>query len=308
MLLAAASPAPDYQDGANWMFRDSDVAGADVDLFYIHPTTARSEAPNQPPGDPAIDRWTDISVRERQVSAFDCCRRFVPRYRQATMGAMGKPPPERDAAFGLAYADVLSAFRSYLEHDNKGRPFVLAGHSQGARHALQLLREEIGGTPLERRLVAAYIPGIGIPIDALPVPACTSPSQTGCIVSWNSYDPDADVGPFIARSLASYGLGYAKGPILCVNPVSFSSARPNAPFAWSRGALPGPAVEGPLPTPQPKQVAARCDGGVLRVTTREELPVERLGGGNLHMADIALFWADIRANVRQRVQAFRRDK
>lgn len=306
MLLIAATRPPDYREAVNWMFRDTGGTAQAADVFYVHPTTARTPLANQPPGDVAVDRWTDLSVGVRQVSAFACCRRFAPRYRQATMGALGKPAADRDHAFDVAYDDVRTAFRLYAAVDNGGRPFILAGHSQGSRHALRLLREEIAGTPLAARLVAAYLPGIGLPMAALPLPACATPGQTGCIVSWNSFAPDADVAPFVARSLASYGQGRTTGRILCVNPVSFAIDRPRTDFAAAKGALAGPAQAGPLPPARPARVAANCDGDVLRVITRDGLPVERLSGGNLHMADIALFWADIRRNAQQRVAAYRR--
>ena len=57
--------------------------------------------------------------------------------------------------------DVREAFRYYLEHFNGGRPFVLAGHSQGARCVLELLKEEMNDS-LYGRLVAAYVVGYRI--------------------------------------------------------------------------------------------------------------------------------------------------
>jgi hypothetical protein len=59
------------------------------------------------------------------------CRLFAPMYRQVTLPALramiaGKPiPVDRE----LGYNDVLAAWNYYLEHDNKGRGFVLVGHS-----------------------------------------------------------------------------------------------------------------------------------------------------------------------------------
>jgi hypothetical protein len=308
---SASSVAPDYADPATWLVLDDAGSGAAsppaVDLFYIHPTTSRSQAFNQDLADAATNRWTDISVGTRQLSAFAaCCRRFAPRYRQATSRAFTASRADGDRAYAFAYEDVRSAFRSFIARHNRGRPFIVAGHSQGALHGLRLLREEVAGTPLAERLVAAYLPGIGIPVDTLPrgIPGCATPRQTRCIASWNSFTPDADTTGYVARSLARYGSG-SPAPLLCVNPVSFAMARPATRFAEARGALPGPAVEGPLPALHKAKVAARCDGNVLRVTTRGGLPVETLPGGNLHMGDIALFWADIRANAAQRAAAAR---
>ena len=91
---------------------------------------------------------------------------------------------------------------------------------------------------------------------------------------------------------------------MCTNPLTFDAGRPAADFADAKGTLPAPAVAGPLPPIQPHMVAARCYGGVLRVTVKPGLPVpDRLPGGILHMEDIAFFWADIRADANRRVAA-----
>src|SRR3546814_15517433 len=85
--------------------------------------------------DAATRRWTDLSVTARQASLFDaCCRRFMPRYRQASSRAFAERLGDGAKAYALAYGDVLRAFRSYVAHDNHGRPFIIAGHSQGALH------------------------------------------------------------------------------------------------------------------------------------------------------------------------------
>lgn len=316
LLLAAplakaqdtAPPAPDYADAKSWMALEGEGGAKRADIFYIHPTTLKSQAWNQALDDAATNRWTDISVRERQLSAFaDCCRLFAPRYRQASSRAFAAPPAQGDRAYALAFEDIRAAFRLFIARHNAGRPFIVAGHSQGALHGLRLLREEVAGTPIAHRLVAAYLPGIGIPTDTLPtgIPACATPRQTRCIVSWNSFTPDADTSAYVGRSLARYGSG-KPAPLLCVNPVSFALSRPATTYKQTNGALPGPAVDGPIPKLLKKTIAARCDGNVLRVAVRGGLAVETLPGGNLHMGDIALFWADIRANAMQRVAAMKR--
>jgi hypothetical protein len=43
----------------------------------------------------------------------------------------------------VADQDVLTAFKVYKKQWGKGRPLILAGHSQGSAHAMRLLVEEI---------------------------------------------------------------------------------------------------------------------------------------------------------------------
>src|SRR3546814_1431376 len=85
----------------------------------------------------------------------------------------------------------------------------------------------MAGTPLAGRLVIAYLPGLGIPMSALPadIGACAVPGQTRCVASWNSFDADADTGGYVARSVADHGAPGGDERRLGVNPLSFWLAR-----------------------------------------------------------------------------------
>ena len=164
-----APPAPDYTQPKAWMafpgrsglersvpagFVAVDEASAPADVFFVHPTTYLKN-----------DVWNagydvhglyDEPVLMGQLSAFNgCCRLYAPRYRQASLHSLGKSLP----AVEVAYADVSRAFRYYIAHENHGRPFIIASHSQGSQLAVQLLQSEILGTPLQKQLVVAYVIG-----------------------------------------------------------------------------------------------------------------------------------------------------
>ena len=62
----------------------------------------------------------------------------------------------------LAYSDVRSAWKEYLAKYNKGRPYVLLGHSQGSLMLQQLLAHEIEGKPEAARMKLAIIPGFNL--------------------------------------------------------------------------------------------------------------------------------------------------
>ncbi|MFN3817805.1 DUF3089 domain-containing protein [Blastomonas sp.] len=307
---APVSPAPDYAEAATWAARDSGSAKP-ADVFYIHPTTFRSHEWNQQMADDTARAWTDLSVRDRQLDAFaSCCARFMPYYRQASSRAFAERNGDGAKAYAFAYADVRRAFRHYLEHDNHGRPFILAGHSQGALHGLQLLREEIAGTSAESLLVAAYLPGLGIPAGSLPpgIKVCVRPDSTGCVASWNSFAEGTDAAAYIARSVQDYGTPGRDERVICTNPLTFDVSRPDAEMQASQGARPGSPQPGPVPALEPGKVAAECQGGVLMVNADPSLKIDRLPGGVLHMADIAMFWRDISNNASLRVAAWMRTR
>src|SRR5690606_2347972 len=123
-----------------------------------------------------------------QAPAFNgCCAIYAPRYRQANGTAFFAPSPDGERALDLAYADVRRAFQAFQARRGAARPFVLAGHSQGAVLGERLLVEEIAGTPLRDQLVYAVLPGGAVTVEGLrerapDVPPCAAPDQVGCVV------------------------------------------------------------------------------------------------------------------------------
>ena len=169
-------PTPDY-----------DAAVGEVDVFYIHPTSyMKSDAWNIPIAEFRDTRLLESSMLPDQPRAFNaCCRVFAPYYRQATFDAFLTDRPEGLQAIDAAYEDVTRAFHHFIDNWSEGRPFIIAGHSQGSYHAQRLVAEEIMGTELERRLVVAYVPGYVVPEES-GTPVCQQADQNACLVTWNN--------------------------------------------------------------------------------------------------------------------------
>src|SRR5271154_105494 len=198
---ATAPPAPDYSQRAAWaslpdMKSPSDAtppdvpagdpAKAPVDVFFIYPTSFFSNDHwNASIDDAETNAHTDSGSLAAQASAFNgCCRIYAPRYRQMTLGGFLKWSRSSDKAMALAYSDVKRAFEYYLAHYNHGRPFIIASHSQGSRHATTLIPEMIDNTPLMKRFVGAYVVGTWLPqlwFDNMKkVKPCNGATDTGC--------------------------------------------------------------------------------------------------------------------------------
>lgn len=329
LLVASAGQAevPDYALAVNWAAGPGGPgAGAalpvgatpaakapGVDVFFVHPTTFASEtAFNQDVADAKANAWVDASSIARQASAFSgCCRVFAPRYRQASLKALRGTAAERDAAYALAYGDVERAFDAFLKL-NKGRPFILAGHSQGGLHVATLLEKRIDGTPLAGRMVAAYAIGFNLAegdfgLRYKSLKACATRADTGCVLQWNAVLPELDLAAGEARSEAGFVAKHgdvAGRRTLCVNPVSFEAGRPETDRAQSLGAVPGDPGAGPLQPLVAGAVAAKCDRGFLVVTPDAALGLKPLPGGSMHYHDFGLFWADVRADAVRRSEAF----
>ncbi len=300
--------------------RRADPAAAaeapDFAVFFVHPTSyiplALTEEANW---NAALDNETaDARARlflRGMASAFNRADEiWAPRYRQAVAGAFLTDKPEAQQAIDTAYRDVAQAFAFFVETVDQDKPIVLAGHSQGSLHVLELLRQEVAGTPLEERIAGVYAIGWPISVEhdlpALPLPACAAASQSGCIAAWSSFADDADPQLLMERYSATPGFDgqpRGDGPILCVNPLT-GAAGGQAPASANLGTLVpssdlsrGELVAGAVP--------ARCDNrGLLLIGDPPKMGEGVLPGNNYHVYDILLFWRNLQRDVVTRVNSW----
>jgi hypothetical protein len=294
---------PDKDDPADRVPEGLQDAQKDaaVDVFFLHPTTytgdkRRERHWNADVTDAQTNAKTDASSILFQASLFNGAGRvFAPRYRQAHLHVFftKKDSAEARAALDVAYADVKSAFLHYLEHWNQGRPFILAAHSQGARHTLWLLKELIEGQALEKQLVAAYV--VGWPVKRQffqQLQPCESPEQTDCYCSWRTWE-------------RKYGRRKAfEADVLCTNPLNWST-QPGQymPKSASLG-----AVITPFEKLRPHTADAEVHKGIL-LCRKPKFPGSILFlRKNYHIGDLNLYYADVRENARRRAEAFLRVK
>jgi len=325
------TPAPDYTTEEAWAAIPGKTSPAqmmpegimrtamvpEVDVFYIHPTTyLNKERWNAPyNGDEKTMRWTDNFALRYQASAFNLAGQvYAPHYRQATFGAFLDDSGQGVQAMLNAHADVLAAFDNYITTKNKGRPFIIVGHSQGALHALLLLGERVAPTNLRDLMVAAYI--IGWPVShegdlaVLPgIDACEGKTDTGCVVSFQSFDKDGDASPLLKVVAATPGLNgklRAGTKMLCTNPLSWE-VDGTATKAANLGAIELLPEAGPISAPIPSLTGARCGkDGVLYLTRPPQgsWSEYQMAGGNYHAYDINLFYMNIRQNAAERASAW----
>ncbi|MFL6752117.1 MAG: DUF3089 domain-containing protein [Sphingomicrobium sp.] len=297
-----------------------------IDCFYVYPTVSNDPGMNSDLNPGGGEEKAAIVTQFARFASV--CRPFAPIYRQMTLAAVAAAATGGDVSANgiLAYGDVLAAWRNYLAIRNRGRPFVLIGHSQGSLMLQELIKNEIEGKPIAKQMRLAILPGYNllVPQGKLvggtfkSTPLCSREGQTGCVISWVS---------FRERNVPPRGaiFGYADQPgmtVACVNP-----ARPGS-RAWerldsywlARSTLPVPggpiqwSSEGPPPTPYLRTeglVSARCvnDGprGYLSVRTNADPTDKRtdriggevavfgmfLPGWGMHLADMAIAQGDL---------------
>jgi hypothetical protein len=289
---------------------------AEVDCFYVYSTVDDSPEPGNtetlfPHPEKVIQVVSFQGAHFRGV-----CRMFAPLYHQMTSSTYAEFPfaLEETEFFQRAYDDVVEAFEYYMRAHNKGRGFVLVGHSQGSGMLAKLLEDKFDNDgALRGQLVSALLGGLGgrvqVPTGKLVggtfanIPLCTSASETGCVISFNAFAAGTSrASPFVPPGMVQ----------ACVNPASFD----DGPRALA--ALIYPRSETRLPFPDtvetewvsyPKIYESQCsdDTGGLEVDlvgndpreepfTPHELQegiVEAGGGESLHWVEPFLTVRDL---------------
>jgi DUF3089 family protein len=314
-------PAPDYSQPKAWAAYPGRPSRADdtpdgvakgtekrkAAVFFVHPTTYLAAVIGNAPFD--RDTRVDDVVLKFQTSVFNlCCRIYAPRYRQASLRAITYNSAEAYAADELAYGDVARAFGEFLR-ENSGIPFILASHSQGSIHAMRLLQEQVIGTPLQKRLVAAYLVGLALP-KQIGLPVCAKADATGCVISWNSVARGVVDRRRLQDSVIWWQGRYqriAGRELVCVNPLDWQPDS-SSDAAANLGAVYSAGRAAPIPAPIPALTGAWCNGGLLGVDVspdhknrfRDPLSI----AGIYHDFDYGLFYMNIRENAQRRVAAF----
>ena len=125
--------APDYDSPEAWYVSDR---GADVDLFYISSTetfdatVGRKVYHYAQAADSAACPGMRAEMEGVDRILAGGLNFYSPFYRQMSMETY-LDTALIDSRFPVAMADVRVAFRHYVDEFSDGRPFVLAGFSQG---------------------------------------------------------------------------------------------------------------------------------------------------------------------------------
>jgi len=109
--------------------------------------------------------------------------------------AVAKETGNIDAAIsGMPYDDIAAALDYYFKNYNQGRPFIIAGHSQGSAMTKLVLKNYFKEHPdYYKRMIAAYVIGYSVTKDDLKtyphMKFATGETDAGVIVSWNTEGP-----------------------------------------------------------------------------------------------------------------------
>lgn len=267
-----------------------------VDVFFLHPTIytmkLKDSNLNADINDAYRNAKTDYSSILYQASVFNQhARVYAPRFREAHISAyFPKDTLAALKAFDLAYDDIKTAFEFYLNNYNRGRPIIIASHSQGSTHAIRLLRDYFEKSLLEKQLVAAYIIGMVIPQNTFSsLKMCEDSLQTGCICGWRTFRKEYK--PAYVQAEKEFSL--------VTNPITWKTDN-----AYAHRKLNNGSVLFKFNKVYKRTTDAQIHEGVIWVN-RPKFPWSFLySAKNYHVGDINLYYMNMRENVEQRIKSY----
>lgn len=300
----ASAQEPDYADAGSWAYwRVGENKAAD--LFIVCPTV-----------DLGTEGHTNMSLTDENIKgnftgALNMqrgiyeknCRMYAPYYRQAVLADYDLPENEAEPYFNLAYKDVRAAFVYYMQHENNGRPFVLAGFSQGAEMCLRLLKEFGNEGFVKNNMVACYAIGWRFtPQEAAEYPYIQPAKcayDLGKVIVFNSEAPEVTSSLMVPHGEKSF----------CINPLNWRTDGTMADKALNSGAC-FTDYSGSIKREVPQLTGCCIDTerGVLKVTDidKKQYPpvLSIFTDGIYHLYDYQFFYRNLQQNVGLRINTF----
>lgn len=300
----ASAQEPDYADTGSWAYwRVGENKPAD--LFIVCPTVDLGTGSNKNMSladNEAKKNFYGALNMERGIYE-QHCRMYAPYYRQAVLADYDLPANEAEPYFNLAYKDVRAAFLYYMQHENNGRPFVLAGFSQGAEMCLRLLKE-FGNTDfVKNNMVACYAIGWRFtPQEEKQYPyirPAQSADDLGTVIMFNSEAPEVTSSLMVPHGEKSF----------CINPLNWRTDGTMADKALNSGAC-FTDYSGSIKREVPQLTGCCIDTerGVLKVTDidKKQYPpvLSIFTDGIYHLYDYQFFYRNLQQNVGLRINTF----
>ena len=172
---------------------------------------------------PQEKRYMDeeIAFVERTIAGNDF-NFYAPYYHQYTFEAIGLKMSGDSARFAQVEENVkreaIEAFRYYMKNYNGGRDFILAGFSQGAELAIEIIKSM--STEEYEKMAAAYIIGFQLTQEDLSHPnikAAEDETSRGVCISFNSVLSAEGIWPQVSGRAHT-----------CINPLNWSTGSKSA--------------------------------------------------------------------------------
>lgn len=296
----------DYSNKENWMTIPEITH--DVDTFYLYPTCYLDDSEDALPictiDNQAVRQRAQV-VYENQATVFEeSTNVFAPYYRQSNIYKVtGMNNQElEDYQRNEQRTDVYAALDYYFEHYNNGRPFIIAGHSQGSIMTRIVLGEYMEAHPeYYERMVAAYVIGYSITSDWLKdhpyLKFAEGADDTGVVVSWNTEGPGNKGQDNIV----------VEDGAISINPINWKRDSTYAAADENLGSRMFNADTGSYEIKKDLADAQLdTERGVVICTAKAAYTdaVGLFGPESFHNNDYAFYYENLRENVKQRAENY----
>lgn len=288
----------DYSKSNSWAQLPANIDKS-IDVFYVYPTLFGGT------GEMIMD-ITKLEMQSKvkavllkQASVFDVdCDIYAPYYRQMAMDGLSLSDKERDKYLRIGRDDVEQAFEYYMDNYNNGRPFILAGHSQGSMQLISLLKNKFKNKKLMDKLVAAYIIGYSVTDEDLAecswLKISQSADELGAIITYNTQSPQAKASPVLLPKAQ------------CVNPLSWKSTTEYASSDLNLGGVffkDNGEIDTLINNFADAQISA--EGAIITNIINGDLYNNpSFPEGVYHVYDYSFYYNNLKQNVTTRVNAY----
>ncbi len=296
--------AIDYANPAHWISLPENP-DKPVDVFFLYPTTYGTATGSAEEDIADIDNpemWAGAQRSlQGQASVFaESCNVYMPAYRQLTVACMMNAVPTDSLVRFYLSRDIYHALDHFFENLNDGRPFILAGHSQGSVWITKILETYMKEHPeyLER-MVAAYAIGYSVTKDYLAANPhlrfAEGATDTGVIISYNVEGP-ANKNQF--NCVVSAGA-------ISINPLTWTRDGTHAPASLNPGSLnhqhqlTAQLADARVDTERGVVICESIDPALYSM----DFP-QAFGTQSYHNYDYSLYYVSLRLNVAARVEAY----
>ncbi len=279
-----------YSDAKMWHIERNDN-GNGADVFYIPSTWefdwATPEGLVSHHADPSLEAHrANMEIEMTQAAEYmaDGNNYYSPHYRHITLESWATLNEDtiNRRFHDVAFVDIKNAFQHFLDEYNNGRPFIIAGFSQGGKSVVELMK--VMDEDVRKRMVAAYVLGYKVtPEDIAQAPWITAAKDsldTGVTICYNSVSDVKYAKPVISGNC-----------VMCINPVN-----------WRTDATPATLQDTIIVTLSPEHNVL-----VLEGFDGSNLPniLDILNVGDYHSIEPWAYSECLRKNFKQRIKAFR---
>jgi len=304
--------ALDYSNDDNWVSIQKDGT-KEVDVFYIYPTVAM-ETENED-GFASISEMENMAhvIRLAQASAYEeSCNVYMPFYRQIAMSVIDNCNKDNATFLSLldnskAYFDIVAALDYYFENYNNGKPFVLAGHSQGSAMLITVLTHYMQEhKDYLSRMVAAYCIGLAPSEDIFNettgLKFATKEDDINVVISFTTEGPTA----------AGKSILLPENPMV-INPLNWKIDDTYASKDLNKGMIKiAPTYDSITIVEGKDDAQINLDRKTIICTTRssDEYTINEASFAteSFHEKEYSMYYGNLRENVQTRIDAYFAEK